>query len=401
MDLPSILQDIFYVLVAAQLCMGLWSVWTGIQWLAMARRSMATHPGFFAPRAALICPCKNLEPGLEQNLTALCSQDYPNYEVFFALARADDPAYEIVRRVTQKSSVPAHIVIAGRPENCSEKVSNLRAVVEQLDPAFNVYAFADSDGRPGRQWLAHLVAPLSDDRIGAATSFRWWIPDRGGFWTALGASWDASIVTLLGNHERNFCWGGATAIRRDVFESTGVRMRWMRALSDDWTLTNALRANGRHIKFVPECLVPSVHDVSAHELLEFTNRQMIITRVYSPKTWTGGALAHLLYCTTLLFGIALVASNLAFGLPVIPLLVPLFLVVLLSAAKGVLRWIAVSELLPNWKTPLTNYAWAWTILAPLTPFLYALNFAVSASTRHIVWRGIRYHLVSETQTRIL
>jgi hypothetical protein len=61
----------------------------------------------------------------------------------------------------------------------------------------------------------------------------------------------------------------------------------------------------------------------------------------------------------------------------------------------------VSELLPKWKVKLIKYAWAWTVLTPFVPFLYAVNFIVSASTRRITWRGIRYDLVSAAQTRIL
>jgi cellulose synthase/poly-beta-1,6-N-acetylglucosamine synthase-like glycosyltransferase len=388
-------------LVAAEFLIGLWSLWNGFQWLAMARRNLVRHPGFFTPRVALLCPCKGLERGLKENLTALCAQDYSNYEVFFVLARSDDPAYAVAQQVVQAGGAPAHIVIAGPPDGCSEKVNNLRTAVEQLDPSFTVYVFADSDGRPGRQWLAHMVAPLNDAKLGAATTFRWWLPDRGGFWSALGAAWDASIVTLQGEHNNNFCWGGGTAIRREIFDAAGIRAHWAGAVSDDWAMTNALRQTGRHIQFIPECLVPTLRDANAGGLLEFTNRQMIITRVYAPRVWTAGAFAHLLYCATIFLGVALIGQSLIFGELWLRILLLLLLIMLLAAAKGVLRWLAVNELLPAWKLKLTNYAWVWTMLAPFVPFLYAVNFTVSAFSRHIVWRGMRYHLVSATQTRIL
>lgn len=395
------MQNVFLVLVAAELLVGLWSFWTGFQWLAMARRHLVRHPGFFTPRVALICPCKGFERGLDENLVALCSQDYPNYEVFFVMARSDDPAYDIARRVGVACTVPSRILIAGKPEGCGEKVNNLRFAVEHVDPTFHAFVFADSDGRPGRQWLSHLVAPLADTGVAAATSFRWWLPDLGGFWSAFGAAWDSSILTLLGEHNRNFCWGGATAIRRETFEAAGIRAHWTRALSDDWTMTNALRATNRQIQFVPECIVPTLRDTNATGLLEFTNRQMIITRVYSPGTWAAGAFAHLLYSATFLFGLVLIVLSLVEGALLLPTLLLLLMVMLLAAAKGVLRWIAVSELLPGWKAKLIKYAWAWTMLMPFVPFLYAVNFAVSAFTRRIVWRGMRYDLVSPTQTRIL
>jgi cellulose synthase/poly-beta-1,6-N-acetylglucosamine synthase-like glycosyltransferase len=115
------MQDAFLILVAVELLMGLWSLWTGFQWVAMARRHIVSHPGFFTPRVALICPCKGLEKGLDENLVALCSQDYPNYEVFFVFARSDDPAYAIARRVITACTVPAQILLAGKPDRCGEK----------------------------------------------------------------------------------------------------------------------------------------------------------------------------------------------------------------------------------------------------------------------------------------
>ncbi len=287
----------FYIVVAAELFLSLWSLVQGFKWLAMARRRIGQHSGFFTPRVALLCPCKGAEPGLEENLAALTAQDYPNFELFFILARAEDNASTILKRVTTASTAPAHIVIAGRAQGCGEKVNNLRIAIDQLDPSFTVLVFADSDGRPGRQWLTHLVAPLNDPHLGATTTFRWWLPVRGGFWSALGAAWDASIVTMLGEHDKNFCWGGGTAIRLSVFDEVKVKEHWAGAVSDDWGITNALRANGRHIQFIPECLVPTLRDADAASLWNLP-----IVRSPSPASthWAFGSPEHFhISCTAL------------------------------------------------------------------------------------------------------
>ncbi len=392
---------IFYIVVAAELLLSLWSLIQGFQWLAMSRRHAGQHSGFFTPRVALLCPCKGIEPGLEENLNSLIAQDYPNYEIFFILARAEDAASTILKRVTTASAAPAHIVIAGRPQGCGEKVNNLRFAIDQLDASFNVVVFADSDGRPGRQWLTHLVAPLNDPRLGATTTFRWWLPIAGGFATALGAAWDASIVTMLGEHNRNFCWGGGTAMRLSVFDEAKVKDHWAGAVSDDWGITNALRAAGRQIQFVPECFVPTLHDADAKSLLNFTNRQITITRVYASKVWFAGAFSHFLYCAAIILGIAQIIQLISIGQLWLTTSLVLILIMLLAAVKGTVRWIAVTDLLPAYKQKLQAYAWAWTLLAPLVPFLYAINFATSAFSRRIKWRGIRYNLKSASQTEIV
>ena len=391
----------FYILVLQQILQGIYSLWEGFSWLRYARRRLATHHGFYAPRVALICPCKGAEPGLEKNLTALTRFDYPSYEIFFALASATDPARPVIEKLAAASAHPAHVVIAGPPKDCGEKVNNLRAAVEQAGEAVEVFVFTDSDIRPGRHWLARLVTPLADPKLGAATTFRWMMPHRGGFWSGMAAAWNAAIVTMQGEHARNFCWGGGTAIRRAVFEEVHAREFWQGAVSDDYALTRALQQAGRRILFVPECLAPAQQDFTVHELLEFTDRQIIITRVYAPRLWALGGLTHFSYCGTLLFagGILLglmISGDSWFTLATLVLLIPL-----LSALKGALRQVAVMELLPEWSAKLLQWSWVWIVLAPLAPFLFLWNCLTAALTRQIRWRGIRYLLISPGQTRIL
>ncbi len=404
--------EAFYILSVLQILLGVYALWEGVRWLRMVRRRLARHPGFYAPRVALLCPCKGVEPGLEQNLKALAEFDYPNYEVFFTLASAADPAHDVLQRVVAGCKPPAHpanpsgmqkahIVIAGPPEGCSEKVNNLCAAVEQLPGEFDVLVFTDSDGRPGRGWLKRLVAPLGDARLGAAATFRWYLPYRGGFWSALAAAWNAPIVTVLGEHAHNFCWGGGTAIRRKVFDEVHALEFWRGSASDDYSLTHALRLARREIRFVPECLVPTLHDADFRGLLEFTNRQIIITRVYASWLWALGMPVHLLYCGTILLGLGLLLAAWFAGAPGLHILLLTLTVPLLAAAKGYLRVVAVSDLLPEWKEKLLQYGWAWTLLAALVPFVYLWNSLVAVFTRRIVWRGIRYELVSPNQTRIL
>src|SRR6202008_2483341 len=279
------MESFFDILAIVQIAAGLFLLWQGIQWLAYVRRPLKTDPGFYAPRTAVICPCRGMEPGLERNLISLCEFDHQNYEVFLVLASESDPAYSTVRRVAATSKVKANIVIAGKPENCSEKVNNLRVAVEQLAPEFEVLVFADSDGRPGKNWLHHLVAPLEDARIGATTTMRWIIPNRNNLSTALLAAWNAPLVTMLSEKGKNFCWGGGTAIRRSLFEQSGVTHDWRNSVSDHYSLTRALERNNRSIVFIPECLTPCYPQTDFHGLLEFSNRQILITRVYASRVW--------------------------------------------------------------------------------------------------------------------
>jgi ceramide glucosyltransferase len=394
-------ESLFYYLAILQIGIGVYLLWGAVQWLGYARRRLRTDPGFHAPRAAVFCPCKGLEPDLERNLAALTNFDYKNYEVFYILASANDPAYNAVKRIAEESHVPAHVVIADQPQGCGEKVNNLRVAIQQLHPSFEVLVFADSDGRPGKSWLRRLVAPLNDSALGAVTTMRWLIPSRANLASALLAAWNASIVTLLRENGKNFCWGGGTAISRIVFEQTGVLEEWSHSVSDDYSMTRALERAHRSIVFLPDCLTPSFVNTDLAGLLEFTNRQILITKIYSSKTWGPATITHVLYCLTMVLGVYLAMGNLWAGLPAFHLAILTFVPMLLAAIRSAIRVVAATEILPGERAQVIEQAPAYIVLGIFVPFLFILNFAASLFTRKIRWRGVTYELISPQQTRIL
>jgi len=395
------MENLFDILALVQVAAGLYLLWQGISWLAYVRKRLRTDPGFYAPRTAVICPCKGMEPGLERNLVSLCEFDHQNYEVFFVLASESDPASSIVKRVASTSRVKANVIIAGPPENCSEKVNNLRVAVEQLPEEFEVLVFVDSDGRPGKNWLHHLVAPLTDSRIGATSTMRWFLPNDNALPTALLAAWNASVVTMLGPHNKNFCWGGGTAIRRSIFEQLDMLDVWQRSFSDDYSLTTMIERSRRQIVFLPECLTPSYVQTDFAGLLEFTGRQMLITRIYRPQVWAVAFATHFLYCLTLVLGFIVALDLTLASRPAFQVVTLLVLPLLLAALRGALRVIGVTEALPAFRSQIMAQSWIYIVLPLILPFLFLLNFFSTAYGRRIRWRGIDYELISPDQTRVL
>jgi ceramide glucosyltransferase len=281
---------VFYAFAAIVIWLGLLSLRGGLSFAAYIRREIAQPLPDFTPLVSVIAPCRGLEDGLRENIAAIFQQSYPAYEIIFVTDRADDPSLKVVEEIikTEDGSrrVSARVVIAGEAVDCGQKVHNLRVAVAEADPRSAVLVFVDSDARPQSGWLRSLAAPLADENVGAATGYRWFILDRGGLASHLRAVWNASITSALGeNVDKNFCWGGSTAIRRSTFERLQVLERWRGTVSDDFTLTRVLQEAKLPVRFVPACLVASVGDCTAKELLEFTNRQLKITRVYAAHLW--------------------------------------------------------------------------------------------------------------------
>jgi cellulose synthase/poly-beta-1,6-N-acetylglucosamine synthase-like glycosyltransferase len=206
---------------------------------------------------------------------------------------------------------------------------------------------------------------------------------------------------MLGKPNGNFCWGGGTAIRRKTFDDVNVLETWKGAVSDDFAMTYALEQSGKPIMFCPECLAATLHPWTGAELLEFTNRQILITRIYSPRRWQLGAAAHLSYALTLLYAVYVILYSMVDVDPWGQLLLLTLAIPLLAAMKGAMRTIAVSEAMPESKAKLQEWSWVSPVFAPVVPFLFSWNFIASLLTKSIRWRGIRYELVSPNMTRII
>ncbi|HEX8137867.1 MAG TPA: glycosyltransferase [Pyrinomonadaceae bacterium] len=396
---------VFYFFATVVLWLGVDSLRGGFRYLAFVRREMSRELSRFTPYASVIAPVRGLDQGMRDNLRALLEQDYPAYEIVFVTDRASDPSLAMIEeacRAFARSEVKTRVVVAGAAEESGQKVHNLRAAVAQIDNLSSVLVFVDSDARPRPIWLRALVAPLCDEGIGAATGYRWFIPVEGGFASHLRSCWNASIASALGEHGlKNFCWGGSTAIRLETFRRLNMREKWRGALSDDFAMMRALREARLPIQFVPACLTPSFEDCSAAELLEFTTRQLKITRVYAASFWKAVLVGSLLFVTVFYGGVALAITRAALGLSYIwPLLVVLTTFAL-GAAKAYVRWRAVCLPLADYRPQLRRNLWAQLLLWPVASALYLYNALAATFSRRIEWRGIAYELKSPSETVII
>ncbi len=163
----------FYFLAALSIWFGIQSLLSGIRYAAYVRRETSRALPEFQPFVSVIAPGRGLEPGLSDNLRTLLTQDYPHYEVLFVFDAPDDPAIKVVDELGRGFSRMARTIIAGSAVDSGQKVHNLRVAVTKVDPQSEVLVFVDTDARPAKDWLTHLVAPLADETLGASTGYRW------------------------------------------------------------------------------------------------------------------------------------------------------------------------------------------------------------------------------------
>jgi len=396
----------FYFLAAIVIWLGIISLRGGLRFAAYVRSEASKPLADFTPYVSVFAPCRGLEGGLEENINALFRQDYPAYEIIFVSDRADDPALGLIRKLINDQGhtnrVSTKIIIAGAATDSGQKVHNLRVAVSESDPRGEAFVFVDTDARPQVDWLRALVAPLANEKLGAATGYRWFIPTKGSLASHLRSVWNASIASALGaSRDKNFCWGGSTAIRRSIFEKLRMTERWRGTVSDDFTLTRALHEAQLPVHFVPACLVPAQDSCTLRELFEFTNRQLKITRVYAPHLWKPVLLGSLLFCVVFFGGaIVVVARALQHSSIAIPLLL-LSIIYLLGTLKAHIRMRAIVSLMPAYGRQLRRGRIFHLVLWPFTSALYLWNALVAAASRRIKWRGITYELKSATEAVII
>jgi cellulose synthase/poly-beta-1,6-N-acetylglucosamine synthase-like glycosyltransferase len=396
---------IFYFFGAIVIWLGFLSLRAGFRFAAYVRREIARPLSDFTPFASIIAPCRGLEDGLRDNLAALFDQEYPAYEIIFVSDRGDDQAITVVNEIIETANpqrVSARVVIAGEAVDCGQKVHNLRAAIAKVDPRSEVLVFVDTDARPLSGWLRSLVSPFSDKSMGAVTGYRWFIPDRGGFASPLRSVWNASIASALGDREdKNFCWGGSTAILKSTFNKLQIPERWRGTVSDDFTLTRVLQEAKLPIHFAPACIVPSFGGCTLRELLEFTNRQLKITRVYAPHLWKPLLAGSLLFCSVFFGGLILIITRALLGLSYLRPLAFVLLIFFLGAAKAYIRLKSVAIPLAQYQTQAQQSLPAHLLLWPLASGLYLYNALTAAFSRRITWRGITYELKSPTEAVII
>ena len=412
---------------------------------------------WYRPRTVLIVPCKGLDSAFQENIASFFNLDYDGYLLWFVVAEESDPAYaqlcELKTRLSAGSKAKdVQVFVAGTGQSCSQKIHNLLYCYRRISNDVDVLAFADSDVCVRSNWLSHLVYPLRKEKYGAASGYRWFIPKKNNLASLALSALNAKIAQLLGNTRFNQAWGGSMAIRVGVFRKLGLDKTWQKVLSDDLSLSGAVKKAGMRVAFVPACLVASHEATGWRELFEFGRRQFLITRVSAPATWWFGLFSGLYSVLGLWGGAALALYAAKVRSPHVLLFAAVPIIFFVGQlTRAVLRQRMARKILDgstspfdairaslttSSRLPISNSCHEDTVAVPmdermmddgrfvlrhsslvarrmraacwadclafwLWSLLLLLLVVSSVFGRTICWRGIRYKLLSATQTIVV
>ena len=353
------------------------------------------------PRVALMVPCKDVDPDLDQNLDMLLQQDYPDYEIIFMTVDQNDPSYPYLQKAVEKSKVPARIVFGGFSKQRCQKLDNILAGVDALDPEVEIFAWADSDARVTRQWLGHLVAPLARPEVGATTTFRWYRPEKARLITYMLTLWTGYQISHLHINHNVAVWGGSMAVTRKMFDELDMRNVWEYALADDCVLNDSVRKAGKRVEFVVPSMTSISSDHSLKDNLIFALRQAVIAKHTLKHVWYP-AVGGLSFLHGLVFrGLQLILKSVQSGSP-IPVTAWLMLAFI---PAGVLQSLCVIQVIRQLAAkreaddPM-EAKYIWALYSPLAYLFLWSTLLASAATDRFVWRGIYYRMLNSHETEV-
>lgn len=270
----------FFEAVAVLGCLCSFAYYLICLWAAarFARRSKAAAGRLASsayPPVSILKPLKGTDPEIDESFRSHCHQDYPEYEIIFGVSDLDDPAVASVEQLKKEfPDRPIQLVICPRILGSNVKVSNL----EQMAAAarYPILVVNDSDIRVEPDYLARVVAPLTDERIGMVTCLYRGVAQRtlGSQLESLGISTDFCAGVLAAEQlERglHFGLGSTLAFRQVDLERVGGFKAFVDFLADDYELGR--RIAGLAKKVVLSDLVVETH-LPPYNLLEFLSHQL-------------------------------------------------------------------------------------------------------------------------------
>jgi ceramide glucosyltransferase len=242
------------------------------------------------PPVTLLVPLHGAEPGLEENLRAFASQDYPAYQLVFGVKSEDDGALPIARRIAAAHpDTRIDIAIGRAPDARNPKIANVMSMMRYAQ--HDVLVMADSDGRPEPWYLRRIVAPLQTPGVGLVTCLFSGNPD-GAFASRIGAMFmnehfipSALVDRMLGPLQHGF--GPTNAFRREVLAAIGGFEALAPHLADDFMLGHFIAARGQRVVLSRQIVRTMVSEAGLRALFVHELRWHRTIRSLQPAGYAG------------------------------------------------------------------------------------------------------------------
>ena len=257
--------------------------------------SGATSRENFTPPVSLLKPVHGVDFGSVENFESFCLQNYPDYEILFAVNDDSDPAIPLIRKVASRFPERNIRLISGAPQiGANKKVNNLIELTRAA--RHEIIVLTDGDVRVLPNYLREVVAPFADPRIGAVTSFYRGITQKNlaAELEAIGAASDffAGVLVAEWMEGMSFALGASIATTKSWVAKIGGFEAIADMHSDDYELGHRIAKAGGKIVLSHE-LVWTMYP--AQSAIGFWNHQVRwsrTVRLCRPLSFIGLIFTH-------------------------------------------------------------------------------------------------------------
>jgi ceramide glucosyltransferase len=244
----------------------------------------------FTPPVSILKPLKGLECGAYENLTSFCRQDYPEYEILFAVDDERDPILPVIQKVIQDSpSVPIRLVVGLAIKAHNNKVAKLCRLLPEA--RYELLVMSDGDIRVKPDYLRRIVATFRDTSVGAVSCLYRGMADPN-VWSQLEAlnlstDWLASTLVARKLGMVNFTLGATIAVTRTRLNEIGGFAALADCAADDYELGRRIAARGYRVELVPSEIRTHCSSGTARQFVSHHLRWGVVIRHCQPWGYVG------------------------------------------------------------------------------------------------------------------
>ncbi len=215
--------------------------------LSLRPASCRPHP---PPPLSVLKPLHGLDEGLPDNLRSFFAQDYPAFEILFAVEAEHDPAVSVVRQLIEEHPrTSARLVIAGPSPFPNAKVHSLSCMM--AESIHDLVVMADSDVRVTPDFLQIVAAEMSGPNVALVTCPYRAVAGRS-IWSrleALGLNTEfiAGVLVARWLGGMDFALGPVIVTRKTHLAEIGGMAGLQPYLAEDFVMGNRLAQLGRKV----------------------------------------------------------------------------------------------------------------------------------------------------------
>jgi ceramide glucosyltransferase len=249
----------------------------------------------YAPPVSVLKPVHGVDFGSYENFSSFCRQDYPDYEILFAVNDEADPAVPLIQRLTAEFPQRRIRLFAGAEQlGTNRKINNLIRLAREAQ--HEVLVLTDGDVRVSAGYLREVVPPFAEKETGAVTSFYRAIAEKNlsAELEAIGASSDffAGVLVAEWKEGMTFALGASTVTSKYWLGKIGGFEAIANMLSDDYELGHRIAEAGGRVLLSRHPVWTMYPAQSARGFWDHQIRWARTVRICRPLSYAGLIFTH-------------------------------------------------------------------------------------------------------------